>query len=159
MTSETPVKSLWTVDTEIIWSVTSTHAHSAIKSTNLPQWWSKISSTIVKCKRICEQNLVNKSRKEPKLLYTYIRSKSSNKKTISTLIDSHGTTAEDDASKAEVLNEYIATVFNTKEEDKGGGEWSNAQQEYPTMSQVFFTPELVTKYIRKLNPTPVQDQT
>ena len=67
-----------------------------------------------KCKHDFERDLASKIKTDPKLFWSYVRSKQKTKTTLSQLKKPSGTFTNDNTEKAELLNKYFASVFETK---------------------------------------------
>ena len=67
-----------------------------------------------KCKHDYERDLASKIKKDPKLFWSYVRSKQNTKTTLSQLKQPSGTFTNDNTEKAELLNKYFASVFETE---------------------------------------------
>ena len=67
-----------------------------------------------KCKYEYESDLASKIKSDPKLFWSYVRSKMKTKTSLSQLKQPCGTLTNDNTHKAELLNKYFASVFETE---------------------------------------------
>jgi hypothetical protein len=74
----------------------------------------KVTSDIRKAKRRYEEKLATKIIENPKLFYSYVRSKSKTKVRVGPLLDDVGSLVDDNKGMSMILNKYFSSVF-TKE--------------------------------------------
>ena len=101
-----------------------------------------------------ERNLATKIKTDSKLFWSYIRSRLKTKSKLSQLEKHDGTLTNDSQEKAEVLNQYFATVF----EKEGPEELPEFQDRtfHESLNTVTINENLVGKAIDKLKPSKSQ---
>jgi ribonucleases P/MRP protein subunit RPP40 len=77
----------------------------------------KVTSEIRRTKKNFEQKLAEEIRDNPKLFYSYVRSKSKTKVKVGPLKNSDGSIVGDSRGMSKVLNDYFATVFTDENMD------------------------------------------
>ena len=94
-----------------------------------------------------EKDIIEKSKKEPKLFYNYIKSKTKKKEQIQTITD-EGVTYDNEKDMSEVLNKKIQSVF-TKEPNFDG----NQEAPIPKrkLKGIKLTKERVLKALKNLD--------
>ena len=101
-----------------------------------------------------EKNLATQIKTDPKLFWSYVRSKLKTKGKLGQLKSQNDTLTNDSQEKAEVLNTYFASVFEIESQ--------GALPEFPdrdfdeTLSYVEITENLVEKAIDRLKPSKSQ---
>jgi hypothetical protein len=70
-------------------------------------------SLVRKAKKKFERKLAREAKRKPKLFYSYLRSKTSNKQSVGPLKDGD-TVVSDNAGMANLLNKFLASVFTTE---------------------------------------------
>ena len=101
-----------------------------------------------------EKNLATQIKTDPKLFWSYVRSKLKTKGKLGQLKTQNNTLTNDSQEKAEVLNTYFASVFEIESQ--------GALPEFPdrdfdeTLSYVEITENLVEKAIDRLKPSKSQ---
>ena len=106
------------------------------------------------CKYEYERDLASKIKSDPKLFWSYVRSKMKTKTSLSQLKQACGILTNDNTQKPELLNKYIASVFET--------EGPGPLPEFPdrnfieTLSTIEIIADNIKKPILKLKPSKSQ---
>ncbi|KAI8480560.1 hypothetical protein Bbelb_416830 [Branchiostoma belcheri] len=98
-----------------------------------------------------EHRMVKDIKNNPKAFWRYVKSRLQCREKVGSLIREDGTVAETDGEKAEVLNEFFASVFTS--EDLTSIPSIDRLQSPPLIQDFEFTEELVLKKLTELNPS------
>ena len=98
-------------------------------------------------KRKFEKKLAKEAKRKPKLFYSYLKSKSSNKETVGPLKEGDETVS-DNTGMANVLNSFFASVFTV--EDPNIPEVEVVSPEF--LTEVQFPPDKVEEKLKNLRP-------
>ena len=86
----------------------------------------KVKTECRKATKFREEKIAKEAKSNPKRFYQYVSSKTKPKDNVSPLLKDDGSMAQDDGDKAEVLNNYFASVF-TNESDNNVPEFKCSQ--------------------------------
>ena len=111
-----------------------------------------------KLKREFENNLVSKIKENPKSFWSYVKTKTKTRVTVEALKRNDGSLAESSREKAEVLNEFFASVFT--KENLTNIPHMIPVYDGPALEDVEITPGMVESKLKELNPSksPGPDQ-
>ena len=102
-------------------------------------------------KRLFEKRLAEEIKDNPKSFWSYVRSKTKVKTGISDLDKEDGTRTKNDEEKANVLNDFFASVFTR--EDLSHVPEPELKFDGQPLETIEITEEEVLKHLKKLNPT------
>ncbi|MEW8547929.1 MAG: reverse transcriptase family protein, partial [Candidatus Thiodiazotropha sp.] len=114
----------------------------------------KVTTELRRAKYMYEKDLTAKVKNENKLFWSYVRSKTKTKATVSQLITNEGELSKNDQETADILNNFFASVF----EIEGDGPLPEFEQrQYETeLSDIIITEENIEKLINQLKPSKSQ---
>ena len=101
-------------------------------------------------KKTFEKGLVKKIKEAPKAFWAYVNTKVKNQTEIETLTSVNGDIAETDVEKAEMLNNFFASVFT--HEDFTDAPTLDVDWSGETLEDIVFTAHEVTEKLKELNP-------
>lgn len=105
--------------------------------------------TIITARYNHEMKIASEIRGNPKQFWKYTKSKVSSSQSMADLVDVQGNVINDDPSKAELLNDYFASVF-TIEDMSNFPHIENRAGDH-SIGDIHLTQELVEKQLSKLN--------
>lgn len=100
-------------------------------------------------KKNYEKLISQKAKTEPKHFWTYVRSKTKTKSTVSNLLKDDGSVTATDKEKATLLNDFFASVF-TKDDNRDAPVIEDREFETP-LNEILITQDIVEKYLLELN--------
>ena len=103
---------------------------------------------VLQAKRKFEKKLAKEAKKKPKMFYSYLRSKTSNKSSIGPLKDKDEIVSND-KGMANVLNKFFVSVFTVENDNLPDKESCNAPE---MLNDVSFPPDKISEKIKKLKP-------
>jgi hypothetical protein len=95
-----------------------------------------------------EKKIADEIKTNPKQFWNYVNSKKIGNRDFPTMYDAEGRSYTEDTSKAELFNNYFASVFTLEDIDTTPSIHSAVQE---SISSVEITPKIVLKYLNKIN--------
>jgi hypothetical protein len=117
----------------------------------------EMKALVATCKEIFERKLACDLKQDPKLLYSYMKSKTITTNTIKELQNEDNEPVSDDQEKAELFNKYFGSVFNLPQDLE---EEPITPKDIPIIDLIYFSPDEIIKKINllKTHSSPGPDQ-
>jgi hypothetical protein len=114
------------------------------------------SKLLKKTRKNYEKHVANESKVNPKKFWKYVQEKLKVNTGIGTLKKKDGSLATDDASKADVLNEFFSSVFTHEDVTNVPKFEEGSYSKGVFLSEVRVTPSAVKRKLSELNPNKAQ---